>query len=103
MDRADLVAAMTLLPVVRAEVDELEASLLFLARSEGMTWAQIAFAMGLRSAQAAQQRAERLGGRGDADRASAHRPSAHRPGDDVSGVDVSVATAAEPAGRRTQR
>lgn len=84
VDRADLVAAMTLLPVVRAEVDELEASLLFLARSEGMTWAQIAFAMGLRSAQAAQQRGERLGERGDA-HLSARLSSADQYGEGVAG------------------
>lgn len=93
VDRADLVAAMTLLPVVRAEVEELEASLLFLARSEGMTWAQIAFALGLRSAQAAQQRAERVVGRGGADRVGGHPPR----------EEVSLRSTAERAGRRTQR
>ena len=58
IDQTDLVAAMTLLPVARSEIDELEAALLFLAREQGMgmTWSQIAFALGLRSPQAERER-----------------------------------------------
>jgi hypothetical protein len=59
----DLAAALTLLAAGRAELDQLEAGLLFVARAEGMTWAQIADALGLRSAQAAQQRHGRVSGR----------------------------------------
>ena len=60
VDAADLTAALTLMPKVRAEVDELEASLLILARAQGLTWQELAFWMGLGSAQAARQRYERL-------------------------------------------
>ena len=60
VDAADLTAALTLMPRVRAEVDELEASLLLIARAQGMTWQQLAFWLGLGSAQAARQRYERL-------------------------------------------
>ena len=60
---ADLVAALTLLPLVRSELDELELALLRMARGEGMTWAQIAFGLGMGSAQAAQQRHDRLAAR----------------------------------------
>jgi hypothetical protein len=60
VDRADLTAALTLLPLVRAEVDQLEASLLLIARGQGMTWQELAFGLGLGSAQAARQRYERL-------------------------------------------
>ncbi|MEV4410423.1 DNA-binding protein [Catellatospora sp. NPDC049609] len=65
----DLLAAMTLLAAARAELDQLEAGLLFVGRAEGLTWAQIAEALGLRTAQAAQQRSERVTARltGDGD------------------------------------
>ena len=56
----DLLAAITLLAAARAEVDQIEAGLLFVARAEGLTWAQVAQALGLRTAQAAQQRHERV-------------------------------------------
>ncbi|GAA1420720.1 DNA-binding protein [Catellatospora coxensis] len=56
----DLLAAITLLSAARSELDQLEAGVLFTARAEGLTWAQIAEALGLRSAQAAQQRHERV-------------------------------------------
>ncbi|MEU8242591.1 DNA-binding protein [Actinoplanes missouriensis] len=59
VDEIDLMSALTLLPRVRAELDGLEAALLFLARERGMSWAEIAFGMGLGSPQAAQQRSER--------------------------------------------
>ena len=60
VDAADLTAALTLMPKVRAEVDQLEESLLLIARGRGMTWQELAFALGLGSAQAARQRYERL-------------------------------------------
>ncbi|MEJ3749467.1 hypothetical protein WEI85_40180 [Actinomycetes bacterium KLBMP 9797] len=56
----DLCAAITLLAAARSELDQLEAGLLFVARAEGLTWALIAEALGLRTAQAAQQRHERV-------------------------------------------
>ncbi|OKJ11736.1 DNA-binding protein [Kitasatospora sp. CB01950] len=63
VDRADLTAALTLLPLVRAELDELEAGLLTMARGRGMTWQDIAFGLGLGTPQAARQRHERLNDR----------------------------------------
>ncbi len=60
VDAADVTAALTLMPNVRAEVDQLEASLLLIARGQGMTWQEMAFWLGLGSAQAARQRYERL-------------------------------------------
>ena len=71
VDAADLTAALTLMPKVRAEVDELEASLLIIARAQGMTWRELAFWMGLGSAQAAKQRYERLALRTAAENAPA--------------------------------
>ncbi|GAA3149411.1 hypothetical protein JOF29_006774 [Kribbella aluminosa] len=61
----DLLAALALLPAARAEVDEVEAGLLFLARSSGLTWAEMADAMGFSSPQACQQRFNRLAARQD--------------------------------------
>ncbi|WP_433538321.1 DNA-binding protein [Micromonospora sp. CA-249363] len=63
VDAADLTAALTLLPHVRAELDALEAGLLTLARDRGLTWQSIAYGLGLGSAQAARQRYERLAAR----------------------------------------
>ena len=57
---ADLLAALSLLPLLRAELDDLELGLQVMARGEGATWAQIAAASGLGSPQAAQQRHDRL-------------------------------------------
>ncbi|MDI1460626.1 DNA-binding protein [Catellatospora sp. KI3] len=62
----DLLAAITLLDAARAELDQLEAGLLFVARAEGLTWAQVARPLGLRTAQAAQQRHDRVTARLDA-------------------------------------
>jgi hypothetical protein len=59
----DMLAALTLLPAARAEVDQTEAALLFTARAHGLSWAQISQAMGLGSPQAAQQRFGRITGR----------------------------------------
>jgi hypothetical protein len=62
----DLLAALTLLPAARAELDQLEAAVLFTARSEGLPWALVADALRLGSRQAAQQRFDRVLGRLDA-------------------------------------
>ncbi|ALJ19604.1 DNA-binding protein [Microbacterium sp. No. 7] len=56
----DLLSALALLPAARAEVEGVEAGLLFTARAAGLTWAQIAEAMGFRSPQACQQHYSRL-------------------------------------------
>jgi hypothetical protein len=58
-----LVAALTLLPAMRAEAEQLETALVFTARSAGLSWGRLARAMGLGSAQAALQRFERLSSR----------------------------------------
>ena len=61
---AAAVAALQLLPAARAEIDQLETGLLFAARGLGLTWAQMANALGLNSPQACQQRLDRLTARG---------------------------------------
>lgn len=58
-------AALQLLPAARAEIDQLETGLLFAARGAGLTWAQMATALGLKSPQACQQRLDRLITRGE--------------------------------------
>ncbi|MEW2385427.1 DNA-binding protein [Micromonospora sp. NPDC047707] len=63
LDDADLTAALTLVPHLRAEIDAMEAGLLALARARGLTWQAVAFGLGLGSAQAAKQRYERLAAR----------------------------------------
>jgi hypothetical protein len=63
VDRADITAALTLIPLARGEMDELEVGLLDMARGRGMTWPEIAFGLGLGSPQAARQRYERLASR----------------------------------------
>lgn len=63
VDASDVQAALTLMSAARAETDGLETALLFLARAEGLTWPQISHSLGLRSAQAAQQRLGRLSAR----------------------------------------
>ncbi|MEJ1086729.1 DNA-binding protein [Microbacterium sp. Mu-80] len=60
---ADLLSTLTLLPAARAEVEGVEAALLFTAKAAGLTWAQIAEAMGFRSPQACQQHYNRLAAR----------------------------------------
>ncbi len=60
-----LVAALALLPAVRAEADQLEAGLLLTARAAGLSWQRISAALGLASPQAAQQRFDRVSGRVD--------------------------------------
>ncbi|MCK0090721.1 DNA-binding protein [Rhodococcus sp. HNM0563] len=60
VDAADVTAALGLIPKARAEMDQLEALVLRIARERGMTWQDIAFGLGLGSTQAARQRYERL-------------------------------------------
>lgn len=61
----ELSSALSLLPAARAELENVAVGLLFVARSEGLTWAQIAEAMGFRSPQACQQYVNRLSARRD--------------------------------------
>jgi len=56
----ELRAALRLLEAARSDLDGLETALLLSARAEGLTWTEIAEDLGLRSAQAAQQRSRRL-------------------------------------------
>ncbi|MDW8808717.1 DNA-binding protein [Streptomyces scabiei] len=63
VDRADITAALTLIPLARGEMDELELGLIDMARGRGMTWPEIAFGLGLQTPQAARQRHERLASR----------------------------------------
>lgn len=63
---ADVVAAgLGLLGAARAELDQVEAALLFSARAAGLTFQEIAAALGLGSGQAAQQRMARVLSRAD--------------------------------------
>lgn len=56
----ELTAALSLLATARSDLDTLESALLLTARAEGLTWPEIAEALGLRSPQAAQQRFQRV-------------------------------------------
>jgi hypothetical protein len=57
---ADLIAALSAVPGLRHELDELEAALVDRARAGGVSWHDVATALGLRSRQAAEQRRLRL-------------------------------------------
>lgn len=59
-DREELLAAVRLLDSAHGQVEALESALLLIARAEGLTWPEIAGALGVRSPQAAQQRARRV-------------------------------------------
>ncbi|MFC7550281.1 DNA-binding protein [Plantactinospora sp. GCM10030261] len=63
LDEDGVLAALTLLAAARAEMDQVESAMLFVARSQGLSWPQISRALGLASAQAAQQRYDRVTGR----------------------------------------
>ncbi|MFF4413668.1 DNA-binding protein [Streptosporangium sp. NPDC001559] len=65
IDHDDLVAVLTLLPGIRADLESTELFLLTTARKRGMTWQDIAFSLGLNTAQAARQRYERLAARSE--------------------------------------
>lgn len=56
-------AALTLLPAARAEMEALESGVLYAAKGAGLTWTQMAAPLGLSSPQAAQQRLDRLASR----------------------------------------
>ncbi|GCE00503.1 DNA-binding protein [Embleya hyalina] len=75
VDHADITAALSLIPLARGEMDDLEAGLLRMARGREMTWQEIAFGLGLGTPQAARQRYERLLGRTTPE--SADDPAAH--------------------------
>ena len=68
----ELRAALKLLDSARSDLDSLEAALLLTARAEGLTWAQIAEDLGLRSAQAAQQRSRRARAGSPSEASQAH-------------------------------
>jgi hypothetical protein len=65
-DDDEALAALTLLPAARAEMEQLETAVIFIARAQGLSWGMISRAMGLGSAQAALQRFDRLTGRVEA-------------------------------------
>ncbi|MEV5573259.1 DNA-binding protein [Spirillospora sp. NPDC052269] len=67
LDGEDILSALALLPGARSEVEALESALVFMARSAGLTWAQMAHALGFNSPQACQQWYTRLAARQDAD------------------------------------
>lgn len=60
LNREAALAALGLLEAAHAELDQLEAALLFTARGLDLTWSQLAQAIGLNSPQACQQRFDRL-------------------------------------------
>ncbi|GII63220.1 hypothetical protein Skr01_33050 [Sphaerisporangium krabiense] len=66
LDPEAILSALALLPAARAEVEGLESALLFIARSAGLTWSQMAHVMGFNSPQACQQHYTRLAARQDA-------------------------------------
>lgn len=61
----ELAAGLALIDAARSDLDTLEAALLLTARAEGMTWAQVAEELGLRTPQAAQQRWQRVSRSGE--------------------------------------
>jgi len=67
LDPEGVLSALALLAAARAEVEGLETGLLFTARGAGLTWAQIAEAMGFNSPQACQQHFNRLTARQETD------------------------------------
>ena len=56
---SEVEAGLALIDSARSDLESVESALVFTARAEGLTWAQIAEAMGMRSPQAAQQRYQR--------------------------------------------
>jgi hypothetical protein len=67
VDPRVITAGLGLLGAARAELDQVEAGLLFAARSSGVTFQQIAAVLALGSGQAAQQRMARVLARLDQD------------------------------------
>lgn len=64
---AEIRAALRLLDSARSNMDALESAVLLIARAEGLTWPEIASELGVRSPQAAQQRAQRVSSRASSD------------------------------------
>lgn len=62
-ERDTALAGLRLLAAARAELEQLETGLMFTARGLGLTWAEMARALGLNSPQACQQRLDRLAAR----------------------------------------
>ncbi|MEY9946129.1 DNA-binding protein [Kitasatospora sp. GAS1066B] len=93
VDRSDILAALSLVPRARAEMDDLEAGLLGMARGRGLTWQEVAFGLGLGTPQAARQRYERLAGR------SAAAADAGAGAADAGAADTAAADAAAASGR----
>jgi hypothetical protein len=60
VEESSVLAAVNLLQAAYAEVAQLETAVLFAARSRGLSWSRISREMGLGSAQAAQQRFDRV-------------------------------------------
>lgn len=60
-DAEEIVGALAELRDLRAAIDDAERDLLAAARRRGVSWSRLAAALGLRSRQAAEQRAARLG------------------------------------------
>src|SRR5947209_8639318 len=71
--RDDLIAALGTVRGLRQELDDLERSLIDRARDSGVSWHDIAAALGLRSRQAAEQRRLRLTPARDPSAARRHR------------------------------
>ncbi len=63
---SEVEAGLALIDSARSDLESVESALVFTARAEGLTWAQIAEAMGMRSPQAAQQRYQRAAERSPA-------------------------------------
>lgn len=68
----ELTAALSMIETARSDLDSLEVALLLTARAEGMTWAEVAEALGLRSPQAALQRFQRFSQRPTASTSDDH-------------------------------
>jgi hypothetical protein len=71
--RAEVVAALRLIPTLREELDGVERAVIDAARRSGVSWTEIASALGLRSRQAAEQRRLRLGAGAGRDAAEARQ------------------------------
>ncbi len=95
-DLDDLLAALSTVPERRAELDDVERTLIDAARDSGASWTQIAAALGLRSRQAAEQRRLRLGAPGSRrDPAAAReRRQRQRVGDAAAGEQIVALRAA---------
>ncbi|GIH18662.1 hypothetical protein [Rugosimonospora africana] len=71
--RAEVVEALRLIPALREELDGVERAVIDAARRSGVSWTEVASALGLRSRQAAEQRRLRLGSGAGRDAAEARQ------------------------------